>query len=137
MTKVPEASPPNVHGAEQAPARMAAPPKGRRGKLSIRSLAISTESGRAPGDRTRTAERSTPILLERAGEIAVKEGDDRSERRGVNRVLLPQGRIEQFAGCLEVGWFAEVDGTHPSRTVRVAARSFDAAIDRAGAASFA
>jgi len=101
VTRVPEASPPNAHGAEQAPTRKAAPPKGRRGNLSIRSLSVSTDSGRAPGNRTRTAERSTPVLLERAGEIAVKQGDDRSERRGVNRVLLPQGRIEQSVGCLE------------------------------------
>lgn len=35
VTKVPEASPPNAHGAEQASTRKAAPPKGRRGKLSI------------------------------------------------------------------------------------------------------
>jgi len=32
-----------------------------------------TDSGRDPGDWTRTAERSTPVLLERAGEIAVKK----------------------------------------------------------------
>jgi hypothetical protein len=79
VTRVPEASPPNAIGVEKTPARKATPPKGRRGNSSIRSLAISTDSGRAPGNWTRTAERSTPVLLERAGEIAVKKGDDRSE----------------------------------------------------------
>jgi hypothetical protein len=111
--------------------------EGETRQISIRSLAVSTDSGRAPGKPDANGGALDSRSARESRGDRGEEGDDRSERPGVNRVLLPSGRIEQSAGCLEVVWFAEVDGTHPSRTVQAIARSFGAAIDRAGAASFA
>lgn len=89
VTMVPEASPPSAAGAEQAPERKATPPKGSRGSYPKDEASRSPPNRAEPGNRRGTAERSTPILLERAGEIAVNQGECRSERPGVNRVLLP------------------------------------------------
>jgi hypothetical protein len=63
--------------------------RGDEANSSMRSLDNLTRFWPQTGKPERTAERSTPVLFERAGEIAVKQGDDRSERCGVNRVLLP------------------------------------------------
>jgi len=47
--------------------------------------------------------------------IAKSDRECRSEQQGVNLVSLYESRgIERSAGARKIGWFAEVDGTHPS-----------------------